>query len=135
MITDLPFFGMLGEKIKWLGQRQRVITQNISNSDTPDYKAKDLKPLNFETTLRGETSRLELARTSDRHVESPLKADAYRVLEERSPQETSPNGNSVLLEEQMMHMNTINSQHDLSIKLTRKYLQMYKIALGKNSQG
>ena len=133
MIKDLPFFGMLGEKMKWLNQRQRVIAQNIANSDTPLYNAKDLKPLDFRATLRSETARLPLARTNDRHLTSKESPNAYRIIEERASYETSASGNSVVLEEQMVNMNSVSHQHDLATKITRKYLQMYNMALGKRN--
>ena len=133
MINDLPFFGMLSEKMKWLNQRQRVIAQNIANSDTPLYKAKDLKPLDFKATLRNETSNLPLARTNHKHIASKQDPNSYKITEESSPYETSPNGNSVVLEEQIVNMNSVSHQHDLAAKITRKYLQMYNMALGKRN--
>ena len=51
-LTDLPIFSMISKRMAWLSQRQRVLAQNISNADTPHYKAKDLEELDFDKILR-----------------------------------------------------------------------------------
>jgi len=40
-------FHLLGQRMDWLGQRQKVLAQNIANADTPDYVPHDLKPQEF----------------------------------------------------------------------------------------
>jgi flagellar basal-body rod protein FlgB len=134
MINDIPFFGMLKEKMRWLSQSQRVVNQNIANSDTPNYKAQELQPLDFKSTLRNQTGHLALERTSSRHVQSSKSANDYRVVQENNPYETSANGNSVVLEEQTIKMNSIGHSHDLAVKVTRKYLELYRVALGKSGR-
>ena len=32
-------------KMDWASQRQKVLSQNVANADTPDYREKDLKKL------------------------------------------------------------------------------------------
>ena len=37
-IDNIGLFQALGAKMDYLGQRQRIISQNVANSDTPGYQ-------------------------------------------------------------------------------------------------
>ena len=52
-LDKIPIFAALTEKMKWLTARQSVLAQNIANSDTPNYRARDLKPLEFREMIEG----------------------------------------------------------------------------------
>ena len=47
-LQDLPLLTMLRQRMTWLNQRQDLLAQNVANSDTPRYVARDLKPLDFD---------------------------------------------------------------------------------------
>ena len=55
-LPDVPLMAMLRERMNWLHQRQDVLSENVANADTPNYVARDLKPLDFEQTLSGVSS-------------------------------------------------------------------------------
>ena len=57
-IGDSAIFGMMSEKMSWLSQRQRVLSQNIANADTPDYKARDIAKLSFTDQMARQNMRL-----------------------------------------------------------------------------
>ena len=46
-LQNLTLFQMSEEKMRWLAQRQSVLSENIANANTPDYMPSDLKPLKF----------------------------------------------------------------------------------------
>ena len=46
-ITDIPILSMLRERMEWHQERQRVLAENVANSDTPGYHARDLAPPDF----------------------------------------------------------------------------------------
>jgi flagellar basal-body rod protein FlgB len=50
-LSNLKLFHAMKENMDWLSQRQRVIAQNIANSDTPNYEVKDLKALDFRNVI------------------------------------------------------------------------------------
>ena len=50
-LTDLPMFGLLRNRMNWLGQRQEVLAQNVANADTPNYSSRDLKAFDFRQVL------------------------------------------------------------------------------------
>src|SRR4029079_14741926 len=47
-ITDLPLFSMLRTRMHWHQERQRLLSENVANSDTPSYRPRDLAPLQFD---------------------------------------------------------------------------------------
>ena len=41
-ISDLPVLSALRTKMQWHQERQKVLAENVSNSDTPKFKPRDL---------------------------------------------------------------------------------------------
>ena len=63
-LGDIPLFGMIKDRMHWLTERQRVLSQNVANADTPGYRR---KTISFETEYqngstigRVETGRVRL---------------------------------------------------------------------------
>ena len=56
--------------MSWLHQRQDVLSQNVANVDTPGFTARDLKPVDFNDTMRstGTVRGNSLAVTDPRHI-------------------------------------------------------------------
>ena len=51
-IPDLPILSMLRTRMQWHQERQRVLAENVANAETPRYRARDLAPPNFASTLQ-----------------------------------------------------------------------------------
>ena len=124
-------FGMVKEKMSWLSQRQRVLAQNVANADTPEYRPKDIAALNFRSALRQQSSNFQLTKTNGAHVKSPQEADGFRSREARRSYETSPGGNSVVLEEQFTKLNATRGDYQMMTTIYRKYGGMLRMALGR----
>ncbi|PIV89167.1 MAG: flagellar basal body rod protein FlgB [Hydrogenophilales bacterium CG17_big_fil_post_rev_8_21_14_2_50_63_12] len=93
-------------------RRQEVLAANIANSDTPNYKARDL---DFAAALKNALGvaggPLTLSRTSARHVEaSGAGGMAAGLLKYRSSVQPSLDGNSVDMDVERAHF-TENSLH------------------------
>ena len=41
-INDLPMLSALRTRMQWHQERQRVLSENVANSDTPNFKPRDL---------------------------------------------------------------------------------------------
>ncbi len=52
-LNNLKLFKMAMTKMDWAAQRQKVLAQNISNADTPNYRPHDIKEVNFKEVLKG----------------------------------------------------------------------------------
>ena len=129
-LDKLTLFSAVKGRLKWLTQRQEVLAQNIANSDTPKYKASDLKAFEFKDVLRRENSQVQMAVTDSSHqpgARRRIRDFAEQV--ERNPYETSPNGNSVVLEEQLAKMNETHTKHQLVTQLYKKHLTMITTAV------
>lgn len=135
MIGDSSLLKMLTTKMDYLVQRQRVLSENIANSDTPDYQAKDLKPLDFSTVLRGERTKLSMAQTSEAHMAAPGDSDNFEGARSKAVYEVAPDGNGVVLEEQLMKVDATRADYQLATNLFRKYQNLYKMALGRSGGG
>ena len=47
-INDIPALAALRTRMQWHQERQRVLAENISNSDTPNFKPRDLIEPKFD---------------------------------------------------------------------------------------
>lgn len=127
-VDDIPLFGMLRGRLGWLAERQRVVAENVANADTPGYAARDLaEPADFAEALNGARG-VELMRTSGRHIPSAPGATTP-FAEQLSPDsETTPDGNSVVVEEQMLRMAESRMAYDAAISFYQKSLNMLRLA-------
>jgi flagellar basal-body rod protein FlgB len=134
-LGDSVLFGMMRDKMDWLGQRQVVLSQNVANADTPDYAARDLAPLSFKDTMRMEGQQVALAVAAPMHIGTPEGRSRFASEDAGSVYETSVNGNSVVLEEQMMKLSETASDFSLATSIYRKYIAMHRAALGRGQGG
>lgn len=131
--TKAGLFQLVSARMRWLAQREVVLGQNLANADTPDYRPRDLRT-EFARLAAGQvqaSSRLPVRETHPRHQDGPAPARiglADRAV--RSTFEVAPDGNAVVLEEQMAKMTETALDYQLASNLYRKYVGMVRIALG-----
>ncbi len=131
-LNKLTLFGMVKKRMDWLTQRQEVLSQNIANADTPGYKARDLKGVDFKRLIGRQRRSLNMATTEPGHITGREKRETeFGDEKSRKPYETAINGNSVVLEEQMAKINETGIAHRLATQLYKKNLSMFAIAIGK----
>jgi flagellar basal-body rod protein FlgB len=136
-LPDIPLLVMLKERMVWLGQRQRVLSENVANADTPGYAARDLKPLDFAQALKAATaqpaSSIALATTNPRHI-ALVHGGVGRFDDDKSPDTAAdPTGNSVSLEQQMIKVADTQAQFQAATNLYAKALELMRTAIGKTS--
>jgi len=128
----MTLFSAVKKRMNWLGERQKVLAQNIANADTPGFEARDLKALDFGRLIRREQNQVRMMVSSPNHLSGRrLTMADYASSETRKPYETAPAGNNVILEEQMMKINKTSVSHKLANELYKKHLGMLRVALGK----
>jgi len=135
-LNNLKLFKMALTKMDWAAQRQKVLAQNISNADTPNYRPKDLKQVNFKDVLKGEMDiRVPVARTDARHLKGTIpEAEPFRENGVRKTFEESPDGNQVVIEEQMQKVSKTRSDYNTAVQLMQTHMKMLRIAV-KGSAG
>lgn len=113
-------------RLAWLEARQRVLSQNIANADTPGYQPRDLRP--FAALLAGRGG-IAVTRSDPRHLAPPVQDPRTRL--ERGAAERTRNGNAVALDEQALRVADTDTAHALATGLHRRWLGMFRTALGR----
>ena len=130
-VADISLLSQIKGRLTWLDERQRVVAQNVANSDTPGYVARDLRaPTDFAAALR-DGGGLRMAQTSAAHmpIGGPNGAPVARFTSEKTPDsETTLDGNSVVVEEQMLKMAESRMAYDAAIGLYTKSMAMITLA-------
>ncbi|OXE35630.1 MAG: flagellar basal body rod protein FlgB [Phenylobacterium zucineum] len=132
-ITDIPLFAMLKSRMGYLTERQRVIAQNVANADTPNYLPQDLKPYSFQSHLAGApsppgpmsvtlTNPMHIAHTATSPSQIPVKAPKSMDTE------TTLDGNSVVLEDEMLKLTDTRMNYDAAVSFYQKSLNLLKMA-------
>jgi len=127
-ITDLPLFSMLRTRMQWHQERQRLLAENVSNSDTQDYRPRDLAPLQFDRTMPTLTS-IGLDRTDAGHIAS-LHASSSQASR-LGGYDVRPTGIAVNLEDEMIKVAANQMDYQAATTLYTKSLGLIKIAIGK----
>ncbi|WP_300298744.1 flagellar basal body protein [Ferrovibrio sp.] len=119
-------------RMDWLGERQRVLAENVSNADTPGYKPKDLKPVSFSELVRSSQIGMAATATQPGHFRGlgGRGSDGWKADRSKGTYETAPNGNEVTLEQQMMNVAENQADHSLMTNLYRKQVSMLRKAIG-----
>lgn len=126
-----------------LQAKQEVIAQNVANADTPGYQARVLVERDFSDVLSKvanpsggpKVAKPGIAIPQEmKSLGSPMAARANTRVE-RSSFEVKPNGNSVVLEEQLLSLADVQMQYTAMTNLYRKQAGLLKTALGKGGGG
>ncbi len=126
-LTDLSLLNQIKGRMTWLDERQRVVAQNVANSDTPGYAARDLKaPTDFAQALANGGG-LQMTRTSAAHI-APTGANVRFTSTKTPDSETTLDGNSVVVEEQMLKMAESRMAYDAAIGFYQKSMSMLRLA-------
>lgn len=120
------------DRMQNLSERQRVVAQNLANSETPGYKAREVSEPNFASLVGGSgmiaTPRVEL--TSRMKSLGAIQPVGAGVIFDKDITETKPDGNNVTLEDQLLKMGEIQADFTAMTGLYRKQMSMLKTAVG-----
>ncbi len=127
-LASTPFFGMLRQRLDNLSERQRLISENIANASTPGYRARDIDTSGFERMLASSGGGgLQMARTQAGHM-APGGGSSSAQVVTRDDSETTMDGNSVVLEEQMARAAETRMAFETGIALYQKGLELVRLA-------
>jgi len=90
---DIPALSQYEQALRFRAQRNQVLSSNIANADTPNYKARDL---DFADALKGARQEsIGLTATSDQHKQAwgTTRDGAHTMY--RVPTQSTLDGNTV----------------------------------------
>jgi flagellar basal-body rod protein FlgB len=131
-ITDIPALNVLRTRMQWQQERQRVLAENTANSDTPNYKPRELAQPDFDRVLAGSgpSASIAMTRTSALHISTGSDSTSFTTTT-RDGYEILPAGNAVNLEDEM-HKSAMNQvDFAAATSLYSKSLSLLKLAIGK----
>lgn len=130
-VTDIPLVAMLKTRLHWHQTRQKVLAENVANADTPGFQPRELRAPRF--TAAGAVAgggAVGVERTDSGHM--ALAAARAGEVEMRAGRfETTPSGNAVSLEDEMMKVSQNQADYQLAASLYQKSLQMLRTAVGR----
>lgn len=132
-ITDLPGLSALKTRMQWHQERQKVLANNVANSDTPNFRPRDLVEPKFDrrgNSVDQPMSAVQVSRTNVNHI-SGSGATEGMGKNRKSGYETRPAGNSVNLEEEMMKSSANQMDYAAATSLYSRSLGLLKTATGR----
>ncbi|WP_295691725.1 flagellar basal body rod protein FlgB [uncultured Maricaulis sp.] len=137
---DVPVLALLRQSMSFHSDRQQVIAENIANANTPGYTPRDLDESDFHAALRSQMGdrssaprgAIGLTTTRAGHIPASTGASASSASWEPidSPDsETTVNGNSVVIEEQMVRAQENRMRYESALTLYQKSLGLLRTAI------
>ena len=130
-LDQIPLFSMLRGRLGYLSEQQKVLAQNVANADTARYVPTDLKPFSFDAHVQQAQGPSVMAVTQAGHMVPPSQKSglgAQWKAKKTPDSETTLNGNSVVLEEEMIKMSDARMQYDSAIGFYQKSLNLLRLA-------
>lgn len=130
----------IGQSMKNLSHRQRVIAENIANGETPGFKARTVAAPDFSSLVEvyGGSSGKPNVRRPQVQLSAGMSAMGARppqggggVMLDDDISETKPDGNNVTLEDQLLKMGKVQSDFAAMTNLYRKQVSLLKTAIGR----
>jgi len=125
----------IGASMRHLAERQRVIAQNIANSETPGFKARDVTAPDFASLLPQDGDKPAVARprvtlTGQMSAMGARQLMSGGIVPDRDTTETKPDGNNVTIEDQLLKMGQIQADFATMTGIYRKQMGLLKSAIG-----
>ncbi|HEY2357932.1 MAG TPA: flagellar basal body rod protein FlgB [Phenylobacterium sp.] len=135
-LADIPIFSMLRSRMGYLSEKQRVISENVANASTPGYSPHDLKAFSFQAQVQAAAGPGSMAVTQPGHMMPPGARRGVNVKPVKTKDsETTMDGNSVVLEEEMLKLTDARMDYDAAVGFYQKSLDILKIAIRKPGAG
>jgi flagellar basal-body rod protein FlgB len=137
MLQGIGLLKGIMAKMDWLDQNQRVISENIANSDTPGFRPKQLDKADFKSMMGASMSgggaapmkNIQIAMTDPKHLGSVGSNAALGQSNQKKTYEASPDDNAVVIEEQLFKANENNLDYQLATNLYRRNVGMLRMAI------
>lgn len=120
-------FQVLEKSLDYSSAKQKVISQNIANVDTPYYKSKDVVKNSFQGALQAS---IEAYRTDSRHLNFKTDNSSSTIVTQQNGTYNN-NGNSVDMDKEMTDLATNQIYYNaLSDRLSGKFSTLQNVIRG-----
>ncbi|PJI86125.1 flagellar basal-body rod protein FlgB [Yoonia maricola] len=128
MYNSLDLFQTAGAMARHAGARQAVVARNIANADTPDFQAQAIAA--FKDVYQ-DNSAIDMRATRPGHIGGGDTTPDIR----RQPSpigDPSPNGNTVSVEDEMLHSVEVSREHNRALAIYRHTMTVLRTSLGRS---
>lgn len=136
-LLDQPYFALLRTRLDHLGQRQRVLAENMANVATPGFQPRDVDMTSFQRMAEAHARAasgpgaapgpLPMAATHGRHMGAGAPVSPARMAAAKDLDVTI-DGNAVTIEDQLIRAAETRGQYETSLALYQKGLQLIRMA-------
>lgn len=135
---DVALLGLLRENLSYNADRQRVIANNVAHANTPGFTPQDIEQSEFERVIEAQmrgrrttTGGIRMSVSSANHLSGQVNPDAGRQwsANDAPDSETTVNGNSVVLEEQMVRASETRMRYESALSLYQKSIGLLRMAV------
>lgn len=134
VLKNLGVFALASAQLAHASQRHAVIARNIANADTPGFKAQDVAPLDFREVSARTASASAPKATRSTHAAEPTAGRPPVELRTLPARDATPNGNTVMLEEQMVQAAETRGAFELAATLYAKNLTLLRAVVGRDGR-
>ena len=128
MYQDLNVLRLAHAMARHAGLRQGVVSENMANADTPNYRTRDVTP--FRQALDGSTGYARLQASRPGHFADGAGLPAEWSVE-LQPGEIAPNGNNVSVELEMLRAVETQRQHSRALAIYKSNMTQLRASLGR----
>ena len=129
-ISNIPLFSMLRTRMQWHQERQKVLAENVANADTPNFRPRDLGPLQFDRATPTLTA-VGLDRTAAGHFASSEASSSQFQSSGSAGFQVRTVGGQVNLEDEMIKVAANQMDYQAATTLYTRSLGLIKTAIGK----
>lgn len=131
MFENLNVFRMAHAMAVHAGQKQAIAAENVANSDTPGFKARDIAAFS-QTYEQSDSHRVsfDLKATRDSHLNGTSGRAQFDAFEDPNGI-ASPNGNTVSLENEMLKSLNAKRQHDRALAIYSSSMKVLRTTLSR----
>lgn len=134
--NQMSVFSLMKARMQMLGERQKIVAQNVANVSTPGFVPSDINQEAFSATLQrmahrgaGGPGRTAMVTTQAGHMSAPHGPTLPGMTPVKSPDsETTLDGNAVVVEEQMMKIAETRMDFETMVGLYQKSLGLLRMA-------
>jgi len=131
MSDQVDLMSRLETRMHYQTDRQQVLTQNITNADTPGYRAMEVQQPSFKQVM-SKLQPVQMAATSPMHLQGAMtSAASHSTIVNHTPSEVYPTGNTVDVEGETLKAAKNVMDYQLTTTIYADENNMMKMAAGK----